>query len=217
MSAFVYRACARDTRSWDTLAWPGFIRYLPAQRQIKNYTSNYPARYRKPNAVYHLPITRPTDSESRLFPPTWLVTVSRRNSIVNCRKIDREKCFCSFRIFASFVRPLDSSRSGDTSSRNSIIEPTTRNSHGLSNLIQHSRAARMFYSNSSQLRSERCTHPRSPPLATARSMINRRSRTNLVSGFYSRSYLFFSPFSQVFSSLTIRPSNSSFLSFFFSI
>lgn len=128
MSAFVYRACARDTRSWDTLAWPGFIRYLPAQRQIKNYTSNYPARYRKPNAVYHLPITRPTDSESRLFPPTWLVTVSRRNSIVNCRKIDWEKCFCSFRIFASFVRPLDSSRSGDTSSRNSIIEPTTRNS-----------------------------------------------------------------------------------------
>lgn len=100
----------------------------------------------------------------------------------------------------------------------SELDHRTNNSkqpHGLSNLIQHSRAARMFYSNSSQLRSERCTHPRSPPLATARSMINRRSRTNLVSGFYSRSYLFFSPFSQVFSSLTIRPSSSSFLFFFF--
>lgn len=83
----------------------------------------------------------------------------------------------------------------------SELDHRTNNSkqpHGLSNLIQHSRAARMFYSNSSQLRSERCTHPRSPPLATARSMINRRSRTNLVSGFYSRSYLFF--FFPIFSS-----------------
>lgn len=108
----------------------------------------------------------------------------------------------------------------------SELDHRTNNSkqpHGfLSNLIQHSRAARMFYSNSWQVRSGRCNthaaHPRGRSIDD-KSPLERENESRfwilwsvVFTAFF---FLFFSSFSQVFSSVAIDPSSSSFLFFLF--
>lgn len=102
----------------------------------------------------------------------------------------------------------------------SELDHRTNNSkqpHGfLSNLIQHSRAARMFYSNSWQVRSGRCNthaaHPRGRSIDD-KSPLERENESRfwilwsvVFTAFF---FLFFSSFSQVFSSVAIDPSSSS--------
>lgn len=124
--------------------------------------------------MYHLPITRPTDFEPRLLSRTYLVKVSRQKQyyLIIVRSIDwrGEKTFAAvlnLRVVHSFIRHSSRVEVGlERGYEFSELDHRTNNSkqpHGLSNLIQHSRAARMFYSNSSQLRSERCnTHAAHP-------------------------------------------------------
>lgn len=131
-----------------------------------------------------------------------------------------EKLLQLFRWLNLRDRLSESSRVGG------FLDHRTNNSkqpHGfLSNLIQHSRSARMFYSNSWQVRSGRCNthaaHPRGRSIDD-KSPLERENESRfwilwsvVFTAFF---FLFFPSFSQVSSSVTIDPSSSSFLFFLF--